>query len=358
MTDNDYQRVFHYAAGKPAVTAKFKQLPEDFQVQEALQPEGEEAGEHQWLWVTKRGANTRFVADDIARFAGVPAKAVSYSGMKDRQAVTSQWFSLHAPGKALLNWSQLEHSEFQVERALLQPRKLKLGMHQGNHFVIRLRDVSDAEQLQQRFEHLVKTGVPNYFGEQRFGRERNNIAAAARWLKDSRKRVPKHKQSLWLSAARSWLFNCQISERLAAFAPEHGSHVGTAVTPGDVMMLAGSRSFFLPEAVDATIRERCQQGDLIISCALWGRGELQSEGAVAELERHAVMNYPELAQGLEQQGLKQERRAWWLWPQQAQLDWLDGDAVISFYLPKGVFATSLLRELIELDGADDANSIE
>ncbi|RUO65508.1 tRNA pseudouridine13 synthase [Pseudidiomarina planktonica] len=341
--------------GKPAVSAQFKLQPEDFQVTEDFSPAPDEPGEHQWLWVEKRGANTRYVADQLAAFAGVQERDVGFAGMKDRQAVTRQWFSIQLPGKDMLDWQALEHQEFRVLETRRQSRKLKTGSHKGNHFSICLRDVSDMAALQQRFEKLCSSGVPNYFGDQRFGHGYRNISDAQRWFQAGRKRrVSRHKQGLLLSAARSFIFNQVVSERVA--------QQRLAAEAGDVMQLAGSRSFFVASELDETLLERFNSGDIRLTAPLWGVGEPPSEGAVHQLELSCAQAHPILAQGLQQHGLKQERRALLLGLEQASLtpdEANPNNCWLSFYLPTGCFATSIIRELITIvDYQNDENSAE
>jgi len=346
---------WHYLHGQPTVTAAFKTVPEDFEVTEDFTPNEDEAGEHQWLWIEKRGANTRYVADQLAAFAGIAERDVGFAGMKDRHAVTRQWFSIQLPGQELLDWQQLDQSEFKVLRVLKQARKLKTGAHKGNHFRIRLRDVSAMDELEQRFAEIVQHGVPNYFGEQRFGRGGRNISDALRWFSAGKKRrVSRHKQGLLLSAARSLIFNEVLSARLA-------QHQQQALA-GDVMQLAGTRSYFLAEQLDDAITQRLASGDITPTGPLWGRGALASDGAVAELEKAVTASHSQLRAGLEQNGLKQDRRALWLRLQDARCsrdEQHPNDCWLEFYLPTGCFATSVIRELITIVDTDhDEDTLE
>lgn len=346
---------WQYLHGEPQVKARFKTTPEDFQVTEDFTPSDDEQGEHQWLWIEKRGANTRYVADQLAAFAGIAERDVGFAGMKDRHAVTRQWFSIQLPGQELLDWQQLDQTEFKVLRVVRQPRKLKTGAHKGNQFRIRLRDVSDIAALQARFAELMQHGVPNYFGEQRFGRGGRNIHEALRWFSAGRKRrVSRHKQGLLLSAARSFLFNEVLSARLE-------QHQQLPLS-GDVMQLAGTRSYFLCEHLDAEIEQRLASGDITPTAPLWGRGALPTGAAVEVLEKQITAKHPELRAGLEQNGLKQDRRALWLRLQQAELSMAEDaekDCWLSFYLPTGCFATSVIRELITIvDNDHDEDTIE
>ena len=348
-----------YLYGQPEATAVFKQQPEDFEVIEDFEPGPDEDGEHQWLWVEKRGANTRFVADEIARFADVNPRDIGYAGMKDRHALTRQWFSVQLPGQALLDWSALQHDEFKVLRVSRQARKLKTGTHKGNFFRIRLRSVSNMAELKQRWEKLCAGGVPNYFGAQRFGRQGQNVNEALRWFSAGKKRrVARHKQGILLSSARAWLFNQTLSQRI--------NEQRLQAETGDVMVLTGSRSFFVADPLDDAILQRVAEGDVQLSGPLWGRGELPSTAGIRELEQQVADAEAELVSGLEQHGLKQERRPLLLMPTQPQLTVEpaitsadDEDCWLAFYLPTGCFATSIIRELITIvDKQHDEDTLE
>jgi len=333
-----------YLYGAPTWQGQFKASPADFKVTEELalsvtDPQLQH-GEHQWLWVKKVGANTTFVAAQLAKFAGVRERDVSFSGLKDRHAETYQWFSIQLPGKPLLPWHELQHPEFEVLQAVLQPRKLKRGTHSSNHFVLVLRDISQPEALQHRWEQIVAGGVPNYFGEQRFGHQQQNLVMAQRWFNgELKRRLQRNQIGLYLSAVRSKLFNMIVSERIKQ----------QRLTPaiGDAMMLRGSQSFFVIEQLDDTTLERFKQGDIMVTAALPGEGQWPTQGNIAEFEQTVCAREPELYQGLLKQRIEHMRRPILLTLTQPQLRWLAHDTVeLAFSLPRGSFATSVLRELI------------
>lgn len=331
--------------GEPTCHGIFKASAEDFKVTERLElpvtEPAEQVGEHQWLWVEKSGANTAFVAAKLAEFAGVKERDVSYSGLKDRHAVTYQWFSVQLPGQPLLAWETLQHPEFKVLKAALQPRKLKTGTHRGNHFVLRIRDIDNAQVFEQRWQAVIEQGVPNYFGTQRFGHNGQNIEQAKRWFSGALKRRPsRHQSSLYLSAARSFLFNKVVDERVRAkrLQPELG----------DAMMLHGSQSFFVVEAIDDALQERFASGDILLTAPMPGSGRQVTQGAIAALESQICTKYPELLDGLRKQRVDESRRALLLRVEAPQLRWLSSRcAELEFALPRGAFATSVLRELIQ-----------
>ncbi|MDR3386463.1 MAG: tRNA pseudouridine(13) synthase TruD [Rudaea sp.] len=326
------------AYGGPPLTGILRATPEDFFVDEDLGFAADGAGEHVFLRVEKRGANTDWVARELARFAGVGVEAVSYAGMKDRHAVARQTFSLHLPGKRDPDWAALTHAEFRVIEFARHGRKLKRGALKGNFFRIVLRGVhGERAAAEQLLESIADAGVPNYFGEQRFGRAGQNINHALAMF--AGRRIQRHERSLLLSAARAHLFNCILAARV-----ERGDW--SRPLDGEVWMLAGSHSIFGPEASTPELIERHARGDIDPTGPLWGEGALRSGGAVAEIERAVVAANPELAAGLVANGLRQERRALALRPRDLAARWLsDTELQLEFHLGSGAYATTLLREI-------------
>lgn len=328
-----------YGHGAPLSRALLRAAPADFFVAEQLAFSAEGSGEHALVSVQKTGANTAWVAEQLARFCGVSAALVSYAGMKDRHAVTQQSFSVHLPGKPSPDFSQLQIEGVRVLGQQRHTRKLQRGALVGNRFVITLREVSaDAEALAARIEHIQQRGVPNYFGAQRFGHAHGNVDAA-RALFAGAKRVPRHLQSIYLSAARAEIFNQVLHARVAAgFWDE--------LIEGDVLNLAGSGSVFGPEPITELLRERAKARDLHPTGPLWGSGALRSCGLALAFETAAAESLADLADGLVAHKLKQERRALRLVVGELEHVWLEPSTLkLSFTLPAGSYATTVVREL-------------
>jgi len=327
-----------YAYGGPPLRGVLRASPEDFFVDEDLGFAADGAGEHVFVRVEKRGANTDWVARELARYAGVAAEAVSYAGLKDRHAVTRQTFSVHLPGKSEPDWANLQDAQFRVLEAKRHSRKLKRGALRGNFFRIVLRDVSgDRAAADAIIAGIAANGVPNYFGEQRFGRDAANVDKALAMF--AGKRVQRHERSLLLSAARSQLFN-----RLLALRVERGDW--NQPLEGEVWMLAGTHSIFGPEPLTAQLLDRHARADIDPTGPLWGEGELRCDGAVKDLESAVAAEHPELVAGLASNGLRQERRSLRLRPQELSSAWLShADLETRFHLQSGAYATVLLREV-------------
>jgi tRNA pseudouridine13 synthase len=263
---------------------------------------------------------------------------VGYAGLKDRHAVTRQAFTVQLPGKADPDWHAFPHAEVKVLASTRHKRKLKRGALRGNRFVLVLRDVrGDRAQAETVLGNIATRGVPNYFGEQRFGREGGNVAQARAMF--AGRRVDRDKRSILLSAARSQIFNSVLAARVERDAWDKP-------LDGEIWSLAGSRSWFGPEPFDDVLAARLAQGDIHPSGPLWGQGEPPATEAAAELERSVAAQYADLSEGLAAARMEQERRPLRLLPKDLRWRWLDDETLeLSFELPAGAYATVVVREL-------------
>lgn len=328
------------AHGEPLGRGRLRAEPADFQVEEQLgfAPDGE--GDHRLLWVRKTDANTDWVAQRLAELAGVPRSEVGYAGLKDRRAVTSQWFSLPRPRDGEPDWSALAAEGIEVLAVHAHRRKLRRGILAGNRFRILIRDLDAADAaIESRLACIVARGVPNYFGEQRFGRNGANLARADALFRGAIRRPSRHQQGLMLSAARSGIFNRVLAERVSRGDWDRPQ-------PGDCLNLDGSHSFFRADAIDDTLTDRGARLDLHPTGPLWGSGEPSSGGAIRALEEAVAARFPGWPEGLARFDLKQERRALRL--RVEGLVWAREPAGIrlDFALPAGAYATAVLRESI------------
>jgi tRNA pseudouridine13 synthase len=347
------------AFGEPVLEARMRTTPEDFRVEEldGFQAHGE--GEHLLLTIEKRDLNTAEVARRLARWAGIGEVGIGYAGMKDRHAVTTQRFSVHLPKRiappleALQDGASVEGT-LKVVQHVWHNRKLPRGALAGNRFTLTLRQVrGEREAIGARLQQIAQRGIPNWFGEQRFGRGGGNVAQALAMF--AGRRVKREQRSMLLSAARSQLFNQVLARRVAEACWDQPME-------GEVWMLSGSRSVFGPEAWSDALAERLAGFDIHPSGPLWGAGELRTAAACAALELDALSDAAslKLRQGLEQAELKQERRALRLRPEQFAARWLQDDVLeLRFVLPPGAYATAVLHELGQVveagrGGADDA----
>lgn len=308
---------FAYALGEPSFTGVLKSANEDFRVQEILDIEFSEQGEHEYLLIGKNGENSQWLADQIAQYAGVERVAIGFAGLKDRNAITQQWFSVHLPGAQPVDWSGFNSDTWTILAQHRHTQKLRRGQHQGNRFDIVIRQIPDTakNEVEDRLQVIAEQGVPNYFGPQRFGHNGGNLDQADRWFQTRKAPRKKANKGMVLSAARAYIFNRILSERVARKS-------WRTMIDGDV------------------------PAESFPTGAMWGRGRLETSGE-AELLENQVAAWPEnWANQLEHQGLKQERRALVLLPQDLDWQWLDDGLRLHFALAPGQFATAVIRELV------------
>lgn len=335
-------RWFHgypLASGRPVARARLRAAPADFRVDEVMDIPLAGEGEHIWIRVEKTGLNTRDVANALGHFANVNPSQVGYSGLKDKHAVCTQWFSVPVPVLKTMDFQGLSLEGCRVLQQQRHHRKLRTGTHRQNRFCIRLRDVQGkAGEIEERLQWICENGVPNAFGEQRFGYARQNITRMLAWQAERGRRPGRHVFGLWLSAARSFLFNEVLYHRVM-----DGSWC--APLPGDLMMLDGSRSVFVAGVEDMTLAARIKACDIHVSGPLWGETGMAAEGEAAQLEAAALRPYDALVQFICRQRVEMHRRALrvcvpdltWLWESPAVLQ-------LEFSLPAGCFATAVLHE--------------
>ena len=333
--------------GRSLGRARFKVEAEDFLVEERLGFEPSGVGEHCLVWVEKRDLDSNTVSTLLADALGIRRRSVSHCGLKDRHAITRQWFSIHMPGEESPQAEVLEAERLKVLRVTRNGRKLRRGTHVGNRFTIRLRG-SDADpaEILERWRVICERGAPNFFGPQRFGRDGGNVEKARAMFAGEFAVRDRFLRGMLLSAARSYLFNTVIARRI-----EQGNW--DLPLDGEVYGFASNRSLILPERHRGDEAGRFAEGSIEMTAPLWGSGDLQSVGDLQVLEQGCVDPYRELTSGLEDAGLRQERRVMRVRPTDPQIEVAENEAtgydiLLSFGLPKGTYATTLMRELVDL----------
>lgn len=333
-----YSLDWPYVYGEPISCADFKCVPEDFHVNELFEGQFSGEGEHIILKIEKRGINTEDVVKSLARLVNKPAKLISYAGLKDRQALTTQWLSIHAPGEEIEGVGSLEGSGWKVLDHTRHNKKLRPGFLSGNQFMVRLRNVTDVNDLIRRIELIKSSGVPNYFGEQRFGRESGNLIRAEELLVQGRKVKDRFLKGIYFSAARSWIFNLILSKRVR-------DHSWNTPLAGDVMQLSGSHSIFTVDEIEEELMQRINEKDISPASPLPGRGKPMVKGDALRLINEVYDAWMPWIQGLEKQGLEEAWRANILHANQFDYSIQDQTVELSFVLPAGSYATVVLREL-------------
>lgn len=348
------------ALGQPPARAVIRRQPEHFQVEElpVVSPEGE--GSHCWVWVEKRQANTAWVAARLAARGQVSRTTVGYAGMKDRHGLTRQWFSLPATAfDAVHGWQEDsgDGGSYRVLACQRHGRKLQRGALRGNRFAVLLTEVAgERAVIEQRLQAIGRQGVPNYFGEQRFGHGGANVTRALRTLGARRRRVSRSQRGIFLSAVRAFLFNQVLAERV-----RRGNW--NQLLPGERVLLDGSRSHFAAPEIDEDLRQRLAEGDIHPSGPLAGRvapgddldgdhegknkEDSQDTDHAGALETAVLSVWPDLTGLLTSQGVAPARRTLRLMPRDWQHQWCAEGLRLTFELPAGSYATAVLRELAD-----------
>ena len=344
--------------GAPLFAARIKANPEDFIVEEIATEPATGQGEHLQLWIEKRGHATTDIVQRLCRWANVAPVAIGYAGLKDKQAVTRQRFTVHLPKRVAPPLETLDGDGLRVLEHAWHVRKLPRGGLAGNAFTITLRDLHGPDgavpdqalrvAIDARLRAIVDRGVPNRFGVQRFGRFGDNVGQARRMFAGAK--VGRETRSMLLSAARSALFNRVLDARVADGSWERA-------IDGEVFMLDGRKSVFGPEPITPALTARVAAFDLHPTGPLWGRGALRSTGAANALESAIAADEAALCKGLEMAGLSQERRALRVRAEGLAWAWAADDALeLRFRLPPGCYATAVLAGLCgeSGEGAGDA----
>ncbi|MCA8991111.1 MAG: tRNA pseudouridine(13) synthase TruD [Planctomycetaceae bacterium] len=336
----------YYSPTSLRVGGAFKQSPEDFEVEEipAYLPSGE--GEHRYLWIEKTNVAAEQLVRHIAQTLGIRRDDVGVAGLKDRQAVTRQWISV--PFAEEQDLEQLSTPNIRVLSESRHRNKLKTGHLKGNKFTLWLRDVSpDAEShLPQLVDFINANGVPNYFGDQRFGRDGETLELGMNLLKGTAtpKSIPFSRRKfllrLALSAVQSQLFNELLAERIRTQSVSD-------VVEGDVMEVAASGGLFLVDDVEEA-RQRVASGEILTTGPLFGAkmkfpSGVTRERELAVLEAHGLSledfnRFPKLTRGA--------RRSLLIRPHEVVGEYVaaENSVRLSFDLPSGSYATIVLRE--------------
>ena len=346
---------WRYLHEGPLFSATIKQNLSDFSVFETLSFEPSNSGEHTLLHIEKTGLNTAFVAEAMAKFGNLPLRSVSYAGRKDKYATTSQWFGIYHGSRAKPDWSSFTMDGVKILNITQNERKLRTGAIKTNRFEIVLRNIDSLNEqaLLSRIEAIREQGVPNYFGNQRFGelikadgsvQLGGNLSLAEKLVNGEEIRN-RNKKSMAISALRSWLFNHFVSNRITQLPYQQILH-------GDALSLSGSNSFFIHDQEDKTLiaatQARLIEGDVLITAPLWGEGELNSKYDARIFEQKTADEYAPVCEALASLKLSQQRRPILLFVEDFTAQISDNSATLSFSLPSGCFATSVLREIANI----------
>lgn len=305
----------------------------------AYAPSGE--GEHLFVHFEKTGWNTQDAVKALARALEIEPNGVGYAGMKDRRAVTTQWASFpNASADAAL---QVEVPGIRVLEATPHGQKLRTGHLRGNRFELILSDPSEglAEALGPRLQELAARGCPNYFGGQRFGRGGGNLARAHRWLVEGG-HAPRQRflRKLLVSSLQSALFNATLARRLT-------DALWSTAIDGDLMRKEETGGVFTSEDVPLDT-ERLERFEISPTGPLFGPKMRWPERDARDREEEIMQAgglTPEILTRFGAAGTG-SRRVLRVRPGEASVESTAEGVLLSFTLPKGAYATIVLRELL------------
>lgn len=322
---------------------RYKTLPEDFLVEEipAYSPCG--TGEHIWLWVEKRGLSTMQLLQALAQQLRRDEREFGIAGLKDSQAVSRQWVSIEAADLAACEG--LKGQGFAVLAVSKHGNKLRMGHLRGNRFVVTLRgaNADDLPRAQSNLAELAQRGVPNYFGEQRFGKRGANLQKGLEILAGDAQRyaarMPRRVFGLVLSAVQSEVFNRVVHARL---------HTLDVLLPGDLAYLHKNGALF-PVEDPACEQPRASAFEISPSGPMPGPEMVQPSGEALAIEAKAVAELgvdPAAFGRMPYRIARGERRPLRVPVQAPTAVAVPQGLQLSFGLPRGSYATSVLRELL------------
>jgi len=332
-----------YPYGVALINGLVKGQASDFRVSEELgfQPAGE--GEHLFLLIEKSMMTTHELIECVANDFSIKPRDVGYCGLKDKLAVTRQWLSLYLPGQmhslklpSVADYHLLDHK--------WHNKKLRPGTHRSNYFEVIVRDVeSMPETTRHQLDMIRQQGMANYFGEQRFGRQGDNVEQAVRAFGNPRRarKLSRAKRSLYLSALRSFLFNRVLSRRI-----EQG--IWDKPVTGDVFMLSGSQSIFY-EPINDELLERYNRQDISCTISLHGTGKRLLQSQAQEIEDAVLAEHEVIGLCLLQAKAKLQMRAARVAVADLKVEFDENTAIlrIEARLPRGSYFTTLLDHFID-----------
>jgi tRNA pseudouridine13 synthase len=332
-----------YPYGTPSLSGVIKQNPEDFKVYEQLGFEFTGEGEHLFIKVEKTELTTFQLIEIIAKHCGVAPKQVGYSGLKDKQAVTCQWLSVQLPG--CKQTPDIPNGDnYRILDTVWHDKKLRVGVHKFNDFEITIRDIEgNIEGLSSAVEQIKQSGFANYFGQQRFGINQDNVSQALRVLgnRHKSKRLSRQKKSLYLSALRSEIFNQILAHRI-------NQTIWMQPVDGDLFMLSGTQSMFA-EPLNDELMQRYQALDIHSAVSLMGRGESRITKQALAIENEVLNDAGELIEILDRQEIKRAYRSSRAIAHHMVIEFLDASTIyLKVRLEKGVFLTSLINHFLSI----------
>lgn len=335
-----------FALGLNRVSGVLREKDEDFKVFEHLSFELTGEGEHLFLLIEKENCNTEWVAKQLQKSFNIDSKAMGYAGKKDRHSVSRQWFSVQLPGiifdEAEIR-EKVDNDQFRLVEFSRHNKKLRRGAIAFNHFEILITQVKGELDANSELS-LRDNGFPNYFGYQRFGIDSSNLPKAEKMLKSEIKVKSRDKKSMLISASRSFLFNLQLAKRVE-------DKSWNKALEGDCFNLQGSKSYFSAQEGEFGLQSRLDSNDIHVSGWLPGNQKSEASSVALQSETDSISLFDAWFDGFKKHRIDSARRAFRVVPDKLKIT-QESDAIrLSFNLPTGAFATSLIREFCDIKDA-------
>ncbi|MFO8234780.1 MAG: tRNA pseudouridine(13) synthase TruD [Bacteroidales bacterium] len=327
------------------IGGKIKTSYENFIVNEipAYQPSCE--GEHLFIHITKKGITTKEVQKALAKIYNANSQDVEFAGIKDKYAVTSQFFSvwLHKGQEKDLVYQLEKVMPVTINSIAFHNRKLKMGHLKGNAFKIKITDIKislyEAYQRASRIANIIhENGLPNFYGQQRFGIDGDNAERGFNILKGKEKNHNKWLKRFLLSSLQSHLFNYYLTRRI-----EH--NLFNRILKGDIAKKQDTGGLFVVEEMEQE-QKRLQNKEICFTGPMYGKKMKQAGDEAGEFEKTILDENDITPEELKEAKITGTRRAGIILPEITMNQEEDG-LILKFTLPKGAFATIVLREIMK-----------
>ena len=327
---------------EPLSAGLIKVTPEDFKVREELayQPSG--TGEHIYLCFRRSDWNTGRISSKISQILEADKHSYGYAGMKDRHALVEQTISVksaltleHAREKLMQHASDIE-----IVAISRHQNKLKRGHLRYNHFQILVKNLKNIklDAILLRRDSIIQNGFLNYYGDQRFGIDFDNIRNGFDVLKEFKRVKSLHKRKLFINALQAALFNLYLSRRMTD---------AQELLMGDILKKSDTGGLFIYD--NPSDENRVTAGNCTVCGPIFGHKMMASEKATYTMEMALLEEFHLGLNKFRRLKTAGSRRAFKIYPEYINIEMMNSSELsFQFKLPKGVYATTLLKHFFEL----------